>query len=125
MSLWTESGQRFSQGAHMRVVDLLCSSRTLLGPRCWGMVHLYYRAGLSHQEIADIFGLSRQAVTGQLRRAFRLLVWAVLTRRPEVAAFTRDFTDEERLQALALLGEDFDPDAAEPGHSLSTKTHTY
>ena len=109
MSLWTESGERFCRGAHMRIIDLLVSSRSLLGPRCWGMVHLYYRAGLSHQEIADVFGLSRQAVTRQLHRAFKLLLWAVLTHRPEVAQFAPDLTDEQRRQVLALLGDDFNP----------------
>ena len=54
-------------------VERLLASRTLLGPRVWGMAVLYYRAGLTQQEIGQIFGMSRQAVTNKLRRAMRLV----------------------------------------------------
>lgn len=109
MTLLIETGQRYTETVETRIIDELLRSRRLLGPRCWGMVHLYYRAGLSHQEIADVFGLTRQAVTGQLNRAFKLLLWAALTRQPELAGVARELTEEETRQARQLLGEDFDP----------------
>lgn len=59
--------------ARKEAVDRLLGSRQLIGNRGWGMAQLYYRAGLSQQEIAEVFGLSRQAVTRQLERAVRMV----------------------------------------------------
>jgi len=44
--------------------------RMLIGYRRWGMVQLYYRAGLTQQEIGDIFGITRQTVSYELAEAF-------------------------------------------------------
>ena len=56
--------------------EALIANRELIGPRRWGIAHLYYRAGLTQQDIADVFGLSRQCVAKQLRQARRMLAWA-------------------------------------------------
>lgn len=51
--------------------DLLRLGR-VIGWRRWGMVVLYYRAGLSYVDIGRVFGLPRQGVAYQLRRAFKI-----------------------------------------------------
>ena len=109
MTVVTKDGQPVRMSERMQTVDLLLSSRRLIGDRRWGMVQLYYRAGLSHQEIGDVFGLTRQAVTGQLRRAFKLVVWAALNRHPKVEHLKKGLSERERRQAQTFLGDAFSP----------------
>lgn len=66
-------GTRVDLDPKHRLLDCVLSHRRLIGHRRWGMVQLYYRAGLSQKEIADIFGINRQMVSYELRRAFRLV----------------------------------------------------
>jgi hypothetical protein len=56
-----------------RIVDLLLAHRELIGDRRWGIVNLYYRAGLSMKQVADVFGMNKQMVSYELRRAVREL----------------------------------------------------
>ena len=69
----TERGQEVTSAGRRAAVERLLSSRDLVGPRCWGMAMLYYRAGLTQEDIGTIFGLTRQAVSSQLARALRLV----------------------------------------------------
>jgi hypothetical protein len=46
--------------------------RQTVGWRRWGMLVLYYRAGLSQGDIGRIFGIRRQMVSYEMRRAFEL-----------------------------------------------------
>ena len=69
----TEGGLAVSLVRRNEAVERLLSSRDLVGARCWGMAMLYYRAGLTQEEIGTVFGLSRQAVSGQLARALKLI----------------------------------------------------
>ena len=110
MTLKTKDGQPVHMTARMQVVDLLLSSRDLVGPRRWGMIQLYYRAGLTQQEIADIFGTSRQAVTTQMRHAVKLVLWAVLTRHPKAPPLETELTESQRQEVLSFLGKDFNPE---------------
>ena len=113
MTVITERGLPVESSGRMQMIDFLLSSRKLIGDRRWGMVQLYYRAGLSHQEISDIFGLSRQAVTGQLRRALRLVLGAILTggaHAPDLTGLTR----QQRHQMQALAGKTVAPDDENP-----------
>jgi len=66
---------------HPAVGEAMLANKELIGARRWGMAALYYRAGLSQQEIADVFGMSRQGVAGQLTRAMRLVAWAKTRRK--------------------------------------------
>ncbi len=113
MTVITKTGSPIELSARMQVVDLLLSSRKLIGARRWGMVQLYYRAGLSHQNIGDIFGLTRQAVTSQLRRAFKLVLWAVLTRHPKAEHLAVELTDRQRREIEKFVGEGFSPNDEE------------
>lgn len=61
------------RSARQRLVACVLDYPRLIGHRRWGMVHLYYRAGLSQREIADVFGIRRQMVTYELKQAFRLV----------------------------------------------------
>ena len=92
--------------ARMQVVDLLLASRQLIGDRKWGMAQLYYRAGLSHREIGDIFGLTRQAVTGQLRRAVKLVARAAVSRQTG----EEEPSETPKQQVQTLPGDAFCPD---------------
>ena len=66
---------------HPELGEAMLANRELIGSRRWGMAALYYRAGLSQQEIAEVFGMSRQGVAGQLTRAMKLVSWAKTRRR--------------------------------------------
>lgn len=44
-----------------------------IGWRRWGMLVLYYRAGLSQNQIARVFGVRRQMISFELRRAFEVV----------------------------------------------------
>ncbi len=59
--------------ARKAAVDALLRLGRLIGWQRWGMVVLYYRAGLSQEEIGRVFGVGRQVVSYQLRRAFEIL----------------------------------------------------
>ncbi|KPL01923.1 MAG: hypothetical protein AMK75_03505 [Planctomycetes bacterium SM23_65] len=73
VSIATSDGARLDLSAKRRVVDCLLSQRRLIGHRRWGMIQLYYRAGLSQREIAEIFGINRQMVSYEFKQAFRLV----------------------------------------------------
>ena len=64
-----------------RMVDRVLAYRRLIGWRRWGMLQLYYRAGLSQQEIAGIFHVNRQMVTYEMKRAFDLVATHIENRR--------------------------------------------
>jgi|GEM_PF-6542506 predicted DNA-binding protein YlxM (UPF0122 family) len=72
MSVVQSDGAKVDLSAKQRLVDCLLGHQHLIGYRRWGMAQLYYRAGLSQQEIAEIFGINRQMVTYELKQAFRL-----------------------------------------------------
>lgn len=57
----------------LEIADKLLASRELIGTKSWAMALLYYRAGLSQEEIGEIFGLTRQAVSSHLTRAVRVV----------------------------------------------------
>lgn len=83
MSVVQSDGVRVDLGPKQRLIDCILGYRRLIGHRRWGMVQLYYRAGLSQQEIADIFGINRQMVTYELQQAFRLVAKHLRGRRQE------------------------------------------
>ena len=56
-----------------RLVQWALSHRRLVGNRRWGMLVLYYRAGLTHADIAEVFGVPRQTVSYELKRAMELV----------------------------------------------------
>jgi predicted DNA-binding protein YlxM (UPF0122 family) len=72
MSVVQSDGAKVDLSTKQRLVDCLLGHQQLIGYRRWGMALLYYRAGLSQQEIAEIFGVNRQMVTYELKQAFRL-----------------------------------------------------
>lgn len=51
--------------------DLLRLGR-IIGWQRWGMIVLYYRAGLSQADIGRILGVRRQMVAYEMRRGFEL-----------------------------------------------------
>ena len=63
-----------------QVDDLLRLGR-IIGWRRWGMIVLYYRAGISQTEIGRIFGLRRQVVGYQMRRAVEIAAQYLAVRR--------------------------------------------
>lgn len=81
MSIVYSDGTRADTRLRRELVDCLLSHRWLIGHRRWGMAQLYYRAGLSQREIADIFGINRQMVAYELRRAFSLTSQHLRSRR--------------------------------------------
>jgi hypothetical protein len=54
------------------VVDELLQLEGFVGSQRWGMAMLYYRAGLSQDEIGRIFGVQRQVVNYRIRRALEI-----------------------------------------------------
>ena len=55
----------------LAVIETIFDSREKLTAREWGIVHLYFRCGLSHAEIARIFRTCRPSITrsmGNIRR---------------------------------------------------------
>ena len=66
-------GSSAESPVHKEVVDRLLGSRHVIGTRAWGIAQLYFRAGLSHKEIAEVFGLTRQGVSMKLQRAVELM----------------------------------------------------
>ena len=53
------------------LVDVLLGSRDRLTPREWGIVQLYYNAGVTQAEIAEAFGVGRPTITKSLAAARR------------------------------------------------------
>ena len=75
-------GNRSLEGAEKTShIDRALHYRRLIGWRRWGMLQLYYRAGLSQQEIAEIFHVNRQMVTYEMKRAFDMVGAHVESRR--------------------------------------------
>jgi predicted DNA-binding protein YlxM (UPF0122 family) len=64
-----------------RLIDRVLCYRQLIGWRRWGMLQLYYRAGLSQQEIAEIFNVNRQMVTYEMKRAFDMVATHIESQR--------------------------------------------
>jgi len=73
VSIVYSDGTRADFRPRRELVDCVLSHRRVIGHRRWGMVHLYFRAGLTQREIAGVFGLNRQMVAYELRRAFGLV----------------------------------------------------
>jgi DNA-binding MarR family transcriptional regulator len=72
MSVVQSDGAKVDLSAKQLLVDCMLGHERVIGYRRWGMAQLYYRAGLSQQEIAEIFGINRQMVTYELKKAFRI-----------------------------------------------------
>jgi len=81
MSVVQSDGAKLDLSPKQRLIDCVLGYRRLIGHRRWGMVQLYYRAGLSQQEIADIFGINRQMVTYEMKCAFRTVAEHLRRRR--------------------------------------------
>ncbi len=73
VSIVHSDGARADLSVKRRLVDCVLGHRRVIGHRRWGMIQLYYRAGLSQREIAEIFGINRQMVSYELKQAFRLV----------------------------------------------------
>jgi len=43
--------------------ELIIAAKARYTPREWGVVQFYYTCGLSHKEIARIFGVARPTIT--------------------------------------------------------------
>ena len=82
MSVVDSDGLKVDLSPKQRVVDYLLAHRRVIGQRRWGMIQLYYRAGLSQPEIGAIFGINRQMVTYEIKQAFRLAAEHLQRRRP-------------------------------------------
>ena len=74
MTIVDERGEKVDFSLKDRIVDWILDHRTVIGNKRWGIVQLYYRAGLSQRQIADILGVTRQAVTHEMRRAFGMVM---------------------------------------------------
>ena len=79
--VYADDGATADLSAKRRLADCVLSHRRLIGHRRWGMIQLYYRAGLSQREIAEIFGINRQMVSYELKQAFRLVSEYLESRR--------------------------------------------
>jgi len=84
MSVVESDGAKVDLNQKQRLVDCLLGHQRQIGYRRWGMALLYYRAGLSQQEIGEIFGINRQMVTYELKQAFRLAAEEMRRRRAGV-----------------------------------------
>jgi len=73
VSIIRPGGAKADLSAKQSVVDCLIRHPRVIGNRRWGMVHLYYRAGLSLREIGRVFGINRQMVSYELRKACRMV----------------------------------------------------
>ena len=71
MSIVHHSGARRDLRERQERIDTLLAHRMVIGYRRWAMAQLYYRAGLTQQEIGDIFGITRQNVSYELSASFR------------------------------------------------------
>ena len=72
MSMIHQSDAQADLTAHPALVSWMLRHARVIGHRRWGMLVLYYQAGLSQRQIARVFGVRRQAVSYELRRAFHL-----------------------------------------------------
>jgi hypothetical protein len=72
MSIIHQSDEAAELSGHPALVAWMLKHARVIGHRRWGMLVLYYRAGLSQRQIARVFGLRRQTVSYELRRAFQL-----------------------------------------------------
>ena len=72
MSIIHQSDAKADLTAYPALVGWMLRHAGVIGHRRWGMLVLYYRAGLSQRQIARVFGVRRQAVSYELRRAFHL-----------------------------------------------------
>ena len=71
MSIVRPGGARRDLQARQERIDTLLAHRMVIGYRRWAMAQLYYRAGLTQEEIGDIFGITRQNVSYELSASFR------------------------------------------------------
>jgi DNA-directed RNA polymerase specialized sigma24 family protein len=53
----------------LALIDQILRSRDKYTGHEWGMVHLYYKCGLSQDDIAWVFGCCQQTVSRSLMRA--------------------------------------------------------
>jgi hypothetical protein len=72
MSIILQSDAQAELTAHPALVGWMLRHARVIGHRRWGMLMLYYQAGLSQRQIARVFEVRRQAVSYELRRAFHL-----------------------------------------------------
>jgi hypothetical protein len=72
MTIMGERGGKRVRRPKPSVDEVLRLGRAI-GWRRLGMVMLYYRAGMKQEEIARVFGVDRQTVAYQLRRAFEIV----------------------------------------------------
>jgi DNA-directed RNA polymerase specialized sigma subunit len=80
MTIIDERGDRVDFSLKQRIVDCVLEHRRIIGDKRWAMVQLYYRAGLSQTQVAVVLGLTRQEVTRELRRAFRIVAEYLLAK---------------------------------------------
>jgi DNA-directed RNA polymerase specialized sigma subunit len=93
MTIIDERGDRVDFSLKQRIVDCVLEHRRIIGDKRWGMVQLYYRAGLSQTQVALVLGLTRQEVTRELRRAFRLVAEYLLAKEDAR-------TDQQKVDSL-------------------------
>ena len=74
MSIVHSDGAKWDFRPRQQLIDGLLGYRGLIGDRRSGMAQLYFRAGLSHRQIAAVFGIRRQMVTYELGCARRLVL---------------------------------------------------
>ncbi|MFT4023980.1 MAG: sigma-70 family RNA polymerase sigma factor [Flavihumibacter sp.] len=70
---WVEERTVLNRMVHKEVVEYLFATAALLPGQCGRVFHLYYREGLSHDEIAAQLSVSASTVRNQKARALRLL----------------------------------------------------
>jgi len=85
VSIIHPDGAKVDLSTRQRLADRVLSHRKLIGNRRWGMVQLYYRAGLSQAEIGQIFGICRQMVNYEMRESFRIVTEHLTARRKRLS----------------------------------------
>jgi len=72
VSIVDSKGSELNGAGITPLVERALRRRRLIGWRRWGMIVLYYRAGLTQGEIAEVFGCSRQRVSYEMKRAVEM-----------------------------------------------------
>jgi predicted DNA-binding protein YlxM (UPF0122 family) len=73
VSIVDSEGAQLDDARREALVERILRHRRLIGWRRWGMMVLYYRSGLSQNEIAGVFGTNRQTVSYELKRALKMV----------------------------------------------------